>query len=105
MIDRRRFLLSGISLLGLAAVAGIFGGRNSVGNAAAKAFEVTKTEEWRRSSPTSSMRFARGGHGISGSRPLLYEKPRAPQLVGCDRLLFRGDQYESGTGLAGFGDD
>jgi peptide-methionine (R)-S-oxide reductase len=106
MIDRRRFLLSGISLLGLAAVAGIFGGRNPLGSAAAKTFEVTKTEEeWRKIlTPEQYAILREEGTEYAGSSPLLYEKRKGTfNCAGCDLPLYSSEtKYESGTGWPSF---
>ena len=109
MIGRRHFLLSGSSLLGVAAIAGGFAGRHLVGGAAAttaEVFEVTKTEEeWRQIlTPEQYEVLRQEGTEYAGSSPLNYEKRKGTyHCAGCDLPLYSSEtKYESGTGWPSF---
>jgi peptide-methionine (R)-S-oxide reductase len=105
MIDRRKFLISGASLLALVAIAR-FGGGGLAGQATAETFEVTKTEEeWRKIlTPEQYSILREEGTERAGSSPLLDEHRKGTfHCAGCDLALFSSDtKFDSGTGWPSF---
>ena len=91
------------------ALAAFFGWRtlrDQSAEAAAKAFEITKTpEEWKRDL-TSSQYYVLRQHGTeqAGTSPLNREKRRGVfACAGCDLPLFSSEtKFESGTGWPSF---
>ena len=105
MIDRRRFLLGGASLLGLAAMAGILA-ESRAANAPAETFEVTKTEEeWRAIlTPDQYAVLREEATERAGSSPLLDEHRKGTfNCAGCDLPVFSSEtKFDSGTGWPSF---
>jgi peptide-methionine (R)-S-oxide reductase len=109
MFDRRGFLLSGVSLFGVAAIAGVVAGRDLVGRAdatTAKVFEITRTEEeWRKIlTPEQYAVLREEGTEYAGSSPLNGEKRDGTyHCAGCELPLYSSEtKYESGTGWPSF---
>jgi peptide-methionine (R)-S-oxide reductase len=105
MIDRRRFLLGSISLLGLATTAGILA-KAWAGNAPAGTFEVTKTEaEWRAIlTPDQYAVLREEATERAGTSPLLDEHRKGTfNCAGCDLPVFSSEtKFDSGTGWPSF---
>jgi peptide-methionine (R)-S-oxide reductase len=105
MIDRRRFLLGGASLLGLAATAGILA-KAWAANTPAETFEITKTEaEWRAIlTPEQYAVLREEATARAGTSPLLDEHRKGTfHCAGCDLPLFSSEtKFDSGTGWPSF---
>ena len=108
MMTKRRFLLSGISLVGVAAVASTIAGRRAVGAATVtvETFEVTKTaDEWRKQlTPAQFSIMREEGTEAPGTSPLLEEhRVGTFACAACDLPLFASDKkFDSGTGWPSF---
>lgn len=106
MISRRGFLVSGASVVALAAMGGAFGLGRARSAAPGKVFEVTKTEaEWRAVLTPEQYNILREeGTEYAGSSPLLNEKREGTfHCAGCDLPLYASEtKYDSGTGWPSF---
>jgi len=105
MITKRHFLLSGASLVALAALGVGFGGFAEAENTGA-VFEVTKTEaEWRALlTPEQYSVLREEGTERPGTSELLKEHRKGTfACAGCDQAVFSSDtKFESGTGWPSF---
>ena len=106
MTTKRQFLLSGISLIGVAAIASAFTARRATGAAPAETFEVTKTaDEWRKQlTPEQFSILREEGTEAPGTSPLLEEHRKGTfACAACDLPLFASDKkFDSGTGWPSF---
>jgi peptide-methionine (R)-S-oxide reductase len=106
MTTKRQFLLSGISLIGVAAIASAFTARRATGAAPAETFEVTKTaDEWRKQlTPAQFSIMREEGTEAPGTSPLLEEhRVGTFACAACDLPLFASDKkFDSGTGWPSF---
>ena len=106
MITKRQFLLSGISLVGAAAVGSALSPRRAVGAAEVEVFEITKTaDEWRKLlTPEQYAVLREEGTERPGTSPLLEEHRNGTfACAACDLPLFSSDKkFESGTGWPSF---
>jgi peptide-methionine (R)-S-oxide reductase len=105
MISKRQLLVSGASLLGLAALGGAAAWRGT-GRASAESFEVVKSEEeWRRIlTPQQFSVLRQEGTERPGSSPLLDEHREGSfNCAGCDLPVYASaTKFESGTGWPSF---
>jgi peptide-methionine (R)-S-oxide reductase len=106
MMTKRQFLLSGVAVAGLAAVAARFGIGGAWSEDTAEVFEVTKTpEEWRAILTPEQFNVLREeGTEYPGTSPLLEEHRKGTfACAGCDLPLFESDKkFDSGTGWPSF---
>ncbi len=106
-MNRRRMLLAGVAVTGLAALTGtatLF--RRSTASGAAESFEIVKTDaEWKAQLSANRYAVLRGaGTERAGSSPLLEEKRTGTyHCAGCELPAYSSaDKYDSGTGWPSF---
>jgi peptide-methionine (R)-S-oxide reductase len=106
MVTKRQFLISAASVSALAAAAGIFGMGRARSEAAAEAFEVTKSdEEWQRLLTKDQYAVLRQeATERAGTSPLLDEHRKGTfNCAGCDLPVYSSDtKFDSGTGWPSF---
>lgn len=106
MLTKRQFLLSGSSALGLAVIGGAFAALRMSDKAAAKTFEITKSEEeWRAIlTPAQFEILRKEGTERAFTSPLNDEKRAGLfHCAGCDLPLYSSKtKYDSGTGWPSF---
>jgi len=106
MMTKRHFLLSGVSVVGLGALAAVFGIGRARSEAGSEVFEITKTEEeWRAIlTPEQYAVLREEGTEYPGTSELLKEHRKGTfACAGCDLPLFESDKkFDSGTGWPSF---
>ena len=106
MVTRREFLVSGASVIALAAVGGVFGFGRMAAAGADEQFEVMKSDdEWRRLlTPDQFKVLRRDGTEPPCTSPLLKEHRKGTfACAGCDLPLYASDKkFDSGTGWPSF---
>ena len=107
MMIRRRTLLAGVAVTGIAALTGTATLlRRGTTNAEAEGFEIMKTDaEWKAQLSANQYAVLRdAGTERAGSSALLHEKRTGTyHCAGCDLPVYSSaDKYDSGTGWPSF---